>query len=320
VRVLVTGITGFAGGHLAERLTKQGDEIFGVARSSGANLKHLNTSIELIAADLQQFEVVEAILARVQPEAIYHLAGQAFVPKAWSDPWATLENNLRPQLNILQAMVKQGSSARLLAIASDQIYGAVPPDKLPINEETPLRPNNPYGVSKVAQDMLGLQYYLSHRLNVIRARTFNHIGPRQSPFFVSANFAKQIAQIEAKQADPVIYVGNLEAQRDFTNAADVAQAYSLLVRQGEAGEAYNVGSGQAYSIHYLLEVLLKYSHCEIEIKQDPNRMRPSDVAITYADNGKLKAQTGWTPQYTFEESLLQVLNYWREVVTKNSKD
>jgi GDP-4-dehydro-6-deoxy-D-mannose reductase len=314
VRALLTGITGFAGGHLAQLLVGQGVQIFGVARNCEKNLPHLDSNIKLISADMRDAEVVETMLQRIQPDVIYHLAAQAFVPVAWQDPWSTFENNVRPQLNILQAMIRQNSNARLLVITSDQVYGPVRPEYLPVNENAPLQPNNPYGVSKVAQDIVGLQYHLSHGLDVLRVRPFNHIGPRQSPSFVTANFAKQIAEIEANLSDPVIYVGNLEAKRDFTNVQDVVRAYTLIVKHGTAGDVYNVGSGQAYSIQYMLDVLLSYSQCEINIKQDPTRMRPSDVAVIYADNSKLQTNTGWQPVYSFEESLKQVLDYWRQQV------
>jgi GDP-4-dehydro-6-deoxy-D-mannose reductase len=260
--------------------------------------------------------VVTNLLNEIQPEAIYHLAGQAFVPTSWEDPWDTLKNNTRPQLNILQAMVQQKSKARLLIVASNQVYGQVTSEQLPVKEDTPFRPDNPYGVSKVAQDMLALQYHLSHGVDVLRVRAFNHIGPRQSPFFVASSFARQVAEIEAGLAKPTIRVGNLEARRDFTDVVDVMRAYALLVEYGDPGEAYNVGTGRAYSIQYLLDVLLDYGNVEIKIEQDPTRMRPSDVPILYADNSKLRSKTGWEPTYTFEESLQRVLDYWRGEVKK----
>ncbi len=314
MRALITGITGFAGGHLAQTLLDRGDEVFGVARDQGVGLSHLNQEITPVIADLQDAEVVNGLLADYCPEAIYHLAGQAFVPTAWANPWATLENNIRPQLNILQAMVKQKSRARLLIVASNQVYGPVTQDQLPVKEETPLRPDNPYGVSKVVQDILGLQYFLSHGVDVLRVRAFNHIGPRQNPVFVAASFARQIAQIEAGLTEPVIRVGNLAAKRDFTDVVDVMRAYALLVEYGEPGEAYNVGTGQAHSIRYLLEVLLSYTNVDISIEPDESRMRPSDISIIYADNSKLKSKTGWAPTVPFEESLKRVLDYWRAEV------
>jgi GDP-4-dehydro-6-deoxy-D-mannose reductase len=317
VRALITGITGFAGGHLAQILLDRGDKLFGVDCRAETELKHLK-ELPLINADLRDPAAMTTLLSDIQPEAIYHLAGQAFVPTAWADPWGTMENNIRPQLNILQAMVKQKSKARLLIVASNQVYGQVQKDQLPINEETPLRPDNPYGVSKVAQDILGLQYHLSHGLDVLRIRAFNHIGPRQNPVFVSASFARQIALIEAGLIEPVIRVGNLEAKRDFTDVRDVMRAYALLVDHGDPGEAYNVGTGQAHSIQYLLDVLLGYSDVKIKIEPDLARMRPSDIPIVYAGISKLHSKTGWKPEFKFEDSLRNVLDYWRETVKKDS--
>ncbi len=177
-----------------------------------------------------------------------------------------------------------------------------------------MRPDNPYGVSKVAQDVLALQYHLSHGIDTLRVRAFNHIGPRQSPFFVAASFAKQIAEIEAGLMEPVIRVGNLEAQRDFTDVIDVMRAYALLVEHGRPGDAYNVGTGRAHAISYLLEILLSHTNINIAIEPDHARMRPSDVPVIYADNTKLRSETGWQPIYKFEGSLHRVLDYWREEV------
>ncbi len=319
MRALITGITGFAGGHLAQILLDHQDEVFGVAHEVGFGLQHLGQEVPLLIADLRQEEVVNKLLADIQPEAIYHLAGQAFVPLSWENPWDTMENNIRPQLNILQAMVKQKIEARLLVVASNQIYGHVSSDQLPVTEDTPLRPENPYGVSKVTQDMLGLQYHFSHGVDVLRVRAFNHIGPRQSPMFVASSFARQIAQIEAGLHEPTICVGNLEAKRDFTDVRDVMRAYALLVEHGEPGEAYNVGTGQAHSIQYLLEVLLAYSQAEIKVQQDASRMRPSDTPVIYADNARLRAATGWEPLFKFEDSLQTVLDYWRKEVKKQKQ-
>jgi GDP-4-dehydro-6-deoxy-D-mannose reductase len=206
------------------------------------------------------------------------------VPQAWANPWDTFTNNVRPQLNILRTMLNLNISARLLVVASNEVYGHVSPDKLPVREDAPMRPENPYGVSKVTQDALALQYHLSHGVDVIRARAFNHIGPRQSPVFVAASFARQIAEIEAGRKEPVLLVGNLEARRDFTDVVDVMRAYALLAENGQSGEAYNIGTGRAHSIQDLLNLLLSYTRVNITIQQDPTRMRPSDVPVIYADN------------------------------------
>jgi len=316
VRALITGITGFAGGHLAQVLCERGDEVFGVDIRPADGLAHLGPEITSYTADLSDPALVAKLINDIQPAAIYHLAGQPFVPTSWEDPWGTIENNIRPQLNILQAMIQQKLDARLLIVASNQVYGKVSSDQLPVDENTPFRPENPYGVSKVAQDMLALQYHVSHHVDVLRVRAFNHIGPRQNPHFVSSSFAKQIAEIEAGLAEPVMQVGNLEAERDFTDVVDVMRAYALLVDHGVPGEDYNVGTGKAYSIQYLLDILLGYSKADIKIEQDSTRMRPSDVPVLYADNSKLVAATGWEPLFTFEESVKRVLDYWRKETQK----
>lgn len=314
MRVLITGMSGFAGGHLAQELLNQADTVFGVARRHGHPLHYLNPPLTPLVADLCNEANVARILAEVQPEVIYHLAGQAFVPKAWEDPWHTMEQNIRPQLNILQAMVQQNLTARLLIITSNQVYGFISPEQLPVSEELPLEPNNPYGVSKATQDILALQYFLSHQIDVIRVRAFNHIGPRQSPAFVSASFARQIAAIEAGLSEPVIHVGNLDAERDFTDVRDVVRAYALLAQHGVSGEAYNVGTGQAHAIQHLLDILLNHTTAAIDVRRDPTRMRPADMPIIYADNRKLCTQTGWHPAYRFEDSVVQVLEYWRHQI------
>lgn len=315
VRALITGITGFAGGHLAAHLLARGDvEIYGVAHDKGHGVEHLGRPVSLTIADLRDPQVVEDVLLDVRPHHIYHLAAQAYVPTAWQAPWDTFENNVRPELNMLQVMVSKDLKARLLVVASNEVYGAVSPDKLPVDENALLEPHNPYGVSKVAQDLLARQYFLSHSVDVIRARAFNHLGPRQSPQFVAANFARQIAEAEAGLREPVVRVGNLQAQRDFTDVVDVVRAYALLMDKGRSGEAYNIGSGQPQSVQNLLDTLLEMSSARIRIEQDPTRMRPSDVPVIYSDITKLRADTGWEPTIPFGESLRRVLAYWRQVV------
>lgn len=316
-RALITGITGFAGGHLAAHLLAKGDtEVYGVAHAMGYGVDHLERPVPVTIADLRDPQVVEDVLNDVKPDHIYHLAAQAYVPTAWQTPWNTFENNVRPELNILQLIVHGGLEVRLLVVASNEVYGAVSPDQLPVDEQTLLEPANPYGVSKVAQDLLARQYYLSHGVDVIRARPFNHLGPRQSPQFVAANFARQIAEAELGLREPAVRVGNLQAQRDFTDVVDVVSAYALLMERGRSGEAYNIGSSKPRSVQSLLDALLRMSTVKVRVEPDPARMRPSDVPIIYADISKLRADTGWSPTVRFEESLCRVLAYWREDVQR----
>ncbi len=236
----------------------------------------------------------------------------------WQDPWATIEKNIRAQVNLLHAVTQQDLRPRILIIGSNEEYGRVEPEDLPINEDTPLRPDSPYGVSKIAQDFLGLQYFLSHNLHVVRVRPFNHIGPRQNDRFVAASFAKQIAEIEAGAREPVIFVGNLEAQRDFTDVRDMVRAYVLALERGAPGEVYNIGSGKAYSIRQLLNTFLSMTTAEIRVAQDPARSRPSDTPITVCDASKFRKQTGWEPQIEFEQTVRDTLEHWRAKVGKQA--
>jgi GDP-4-dehydro-6-deoxy-D-mannose reductase len=316
-KALITGITGFAGGHLAAHLLAQGEtEVYGVAHDRGYGLDHLGYPVPLVIADLRDPQVVEDLLRDVAPVYIYHLAAQAFVPTAWQAPWDTFENNVRPELNILQLMVREQLKARLLVVASNEVYGVVSRDRLPVDESVMLEPINPYGVSKVVQDLLARQYFLSHGVDVIRARAFNHLGPRQSPQFVAANFARQIAEAEAGLRRPVVRVGNLQALRDFTDVEDIVRAYALLMERGRSGEAYNIGSGQPQSIQNVLDTLLDMSSVEVGVERDPARMRPSDTPVIYGNITKLKTDTGWAPRIPFEESIRRVLAYWRQEVQK----
>jgi len=198
-----------------------------------------------------------------------------------------------------------------LVVTSNEIYGLVLPDDLPINEDTSFRPNSPYGVSKVTQDVMGLQYWLGRKLPVIRARSFNHIGPGQSDAFAASAFARQIAEIELGQRAPVVRVGNLEAERDFTDVRDVIRAYWLMLTQGEAGAAYNVGSGASQSVRWVLDTLLELTHASITVETDPARLRPSDVPVSICDNRRLTQATGWQPEIDLRTSLADLLESWR---------
>jgi len=317
VRALITGISGFVGSHLAEYLLEHTDwQVAGTVYGPEDNIEHLRDRLELYPAELSELETVTSVIERAKPDYIFHLAAQPLVSLSRRDPWATLANNIRLQLNILEAVARLGSTTRILVVGSSEEYGLVQPDELPIKETNPLRPTSPYAVSKVAQDMLGLQYHLSHKLFTVRVRPFNHIGPRQRLGFVAPDFARQIAEAEAGLQGPVIQVGNLEPQRDFSDVRDVVRGYHLLITQGEPGEVYNLGSEQARSVRELLEKLMAMSKVPITIEQDPERLRPTDVPVMVSDCTKLRGQTGWRPRISFEQSLQDVLDYWREQVGK----
>jgi len=312
LRALVTGLNGFAGSHLADFLLAQGDcEIIGGVYGDCANIAHLGNRVTYIAGNLTDPQFAEALLTRAQPDLIYHLAGQAFPPISWQDPWTTIEINLRSQVNLLSALVRLNMAPRMLVIGSMEEYGKVEPRDIPVTEETALRPESPYGVSKMAQDFLGLQYFLSHHLPIIRVRPSNHIGPRQSDQFVTSNFAKQVAEIELGKREPVLRVGNLSAQRDFTDVRDMARAYYLAITRGAPGEVYNIGSEYAVSIQHIVEMFLAQSRVPIRIEQDPARLRPSDRPVMFCSAAKFRAQTDWRPTVSLETSLRDILDYWR---------
>ena len=321
MRVLITGIAGFAGSHLAELLLHEPEvELWGVVRGKEQasqaedRIAHLQSQVHLLYGDLTNLDICRVILGQTQPDFIVHLAGRAVVADSWDRPWPAMEANIHTQLNILSSMVDLGLEARILVVGSNEEYGHVLPEELPINEETPLRPTSPYGVSKIAQDFLGLQYYLSHQVQAIRVRPFNHIGPRQRDAFVVPSFARQIAEIEAGLRAPVIRVGNLKAQRDFTDVRDMVRAYWLILQKGEPGEVYNIGSGQAHSIQHVLNLLLEMAQVSIRVEQDPRRLRPTDVPVSVCDASKLRAVTGWEPRIPLEQTLRDVLDEWRDRV------
>ena len=275
----------------------------------------LGPSVVLRTGDvLVDLAALKGFFVEARPDFIFHLAAQALVPAAWSDPWSTLENNIRGQLNVLLAALHQSTLPSVLVIGSSEEYGVVPADQLPIRETYPLRPNNPYAVSKVAQDMLGYQYFASHRLPVVRVRPFNHIGPRQSPAFVASAFAKQIAEVEAGLREPKVLVGNLDARRDLSDVRDMVRGYYLALSQGEPGEAYNLGAERSYPMRELLEGLIALSKVKPTVEFDSQRLRPSDMPDVVADCSKMRSRTGWHAEIPLERSLQDILDYWRSRV------
>ena len=321
MRVLITGVSGFAGSFLADALVAQKQtqpdlEVWGVSQSSEMP-RNANAQIHLARGDLTDPRFTANLISKLSPDRIYHLAAQAFVPISWQDPWATLENNIRAQTNLLHAAAQNRSRARILIVASQEEYGRVTPADLPLNEDTPLRPDSPYGVSKIAQDYLGLQYFISHQMHIVRVRPFNHIGPRQNERFVAANFAKQVAEIEAGLHAPKLCVGNLDAQRDFTDVRDMVRGYILALERGIAGQVYNIGSGKPRTIHALVETYQQLTRVPFEIEFDPQRMRPSDTPVSYCDTTKFYQATGWEPEIPFEQTLEDTLNYWRARIQRD---
>jgi GDP-4-dehydro-6-deoxy-D-mannose reductase len=314
VRVLVTGVTGFAGSHLVDyMLGLSGLEIYGLYRwrSPMENIRHVLDEIQLKECDLRDAFSVRDMIEEVQPDRIFHLAAQSFVPTSWSAPTESLTTNIIGQLNIFEAVRKIGISPLIQLACSSEEYGLVHDGELPITEENPLRPLSPYAVSKVGQDLLGYQYFKSYQMPIIRTRGFNHEGPRRPPVFVISDFAMQVAEIERGERPPILRVGNLEAQRDFTDVRDMVRAYWLSLEKGRPGEVYNICSGRSYSVREVIDLLLGFSDVQIEVKQDPRRLRPSDVPVLRGDCTKFTRETDWQPEISFEQTVEDLLNYWR---------
>lgn len=317
-RALITGITGFAGSHLADYLLAEHPdvEVYGIYRwrSRRENIGGLDGRVQMIEADLRDYHSMQRALEESRPDFVFHLAAQSFVPSSWSAPSETLSTNIVGQTNLFEAVRALDLDPVIQIACSSEEYGLVHPDEVPIKESNPLRPLSPYAVSKVAQDLLGYQYFQSYGLKVIRTRGFNHTGPRRGDVFVTSNFAKQIASIEAGLAEPVIRVGNLTAIRDFTDVRDMVRAYWLAVNHARPGEVYNIATGVGITIQELLDRLLAMSTVQVTVEEDPARMRPSDVERLLGDPSKFKADTGWEPQVPFEQTLRDTLEYWRQHV------
>ncbi len=346
MRVLITGITGFAGSHLAEYILANHADVavYGTYRwrSRMENLETLATRgvldviegrysagagqgdearkgrVTLLHCELTDAGAVEKLVATVRPDRIFHLAAQSFVQSSFDEPAATLRNNIEGQLNLMEAIRRHDTKIRIQVAGSSEEYGLVHPDEVPMKETNPLRPLSPYAVSKVAQDKMAYQYFKSYGLYTVVTRGFNHAGPRRGHVFSTGTFARQIALIEAGRHEPVIYVGDLTTKRDWTDVRDVVGAYWLALDKAEAGEVYNVGRGRTWSIGEMLNILLSHSTVKIRTQEDPARLRPSDVPILWADASKFHKATGWEPKIPFEDTLRDELDHWRELVRRES--
>lgn len=324
--VLITGATGFAGSFLTELLVGQEDIIVHgtyISEKSLENIAAVQDKATFHKVDLTVAEDVFALVEKIKPDEIYHLAALPSPADSYKNPVETLVNNIGVEVNIFEAVVRADlRDCRILITSSADIYGNVKKENLPVDEDTPLNPASPYAVSKIAQDYLGLQYFLARNLQVIRVRPFNHIGPRQSPAFVVSAFAKQIAEIEQDMGEPIVKTGNLDARKDFTDVRDMVQAYVLLLAKGSAGDVYNIGSGKSVQIKDLLEQMLKLSAKTITHEVDPVRLRPNEedtLVEIRCDASKMENLTGWKPEIPLEKSLQDTLDYWRKILY-NKKD
>lgn len=313
-RALITGITGFVGPHLADFLLRQGDvEIFGTYLMSEhlRAVESIKDRVSFHQMNLSDPQSVNTVIAQTHPDYIFHLAAQSNVALSWKEPAQTFDVNVLGTIHLLEA-VRNASLYPVIQVAcSSEQYGLVPQEHLPVTEETPFHPISPYAVSRVTIDLIGYQYFKSYGMRTIRTRAFNHTGPGQSDQFVCSRFAKMVAEIEKGLRDPVLIVGNLDAVRDFTDVRDMVRAYALSVTRGTAGEVYVIASGVGRSIREVIDILLTLSHVPIRVEKDPTLLRPSDVPMLFGNSHKFRESTGWHPQIAFEQTLADLLEYWR---------
>ncbi|MDO8470500.1 MAG: GDP-mannose 4,6-dehydratase [bacterium] len=321
MNILITGITGFVGSHLAEYCLKMPDaKVYGTVFSHHLGdemerIKHIQDKVTLIECNLTNRVAAAKAIFKARPDVIFHLAAQSFVPTSWKSPEDTLFNNIFSELNIFESVRELEMNPVIVIACSSEEYGLIAENELPIKESNPLRPLSPYAVSKITQEMLAFQYHQSYGLKTVLTRFFNIEGPGRGQDFVASNFAKQIAEIEKGKKEPTVFVGNLEAKRDFTDVRDTVRAYWLASERCAYGTPYNICSGKAWTMQEVLNILMKLSTAKnIEVRQDAERMRPSDVPVLLGDNTKFRETTGWNSEIPFEKTMEDLLNYWRERV------
>jgi GDP-4-dehydro-6-deoxy-D-mannose reductase len=314
MRVFITGITGPVGSSLADYLLTLPEielHAFKRWRSDPRPIEHLAGRVQIHEGDIEDpFSIARAV-ERARPERIYHLAAQSYPSESWDAPIATMRANVEGTINLLEAARRHCPEARIHIAGTSAQYGWIRPDEVPIPETRAMRPLSPYGVSKVAAELSGLQYFENYGLQVIVTRSFNHVGPRQGDRCSIQTFCRQMVQIEQERQEPVIRVGNLETRRDFTHTSDVARALWLLLDKGTPGEVYNLCSGTAIRIGEILDLVVAQGRVPADVQVDPSRLRPADEPILMGDNSKLRAVTGWAPQIGMSQIVGELLEYWR---------
>ena len=319
--ILITGITGFVGSHLADFLLKDNkNKIYGLKRPNSQlrNIHRILDQITLINGDLNDQTSLIELIKNVNPDEIYHLGALSWVTPSWDMPAAYMQTNAIGTINLFEAMRNQNSKAKVFLSCTPEEFGDVPEEFIPITEETRIHPINPYAASKAAQDMVSMVYSASYGIPIIRTRAFNHEGPRRDILGANASFAYQIARIERGLQEPIIKVGNLEATRNFTDVVDLVKAYTLAMEKGKPSELYLIGSQNIYTMKECLDALISLSHKSKEISYvvDPKRVRPTELKTFIGDFKKFYDLTGWEPTISFEETLESVLNYWRDFIDK----
>jgi GDP-mannose 4,6-dehydratase len=325
-KALITGITGFVGSHLAEYILANHTDVevagFVRWRSPKVNIEGILDKLVLYYGNLMDFPSTRSTLEAYKPDVIFHLAAQSYVDFSFSAPIDTLETNITGTCNLLEAVkqLKQSYSYNptIHICSSSEVYGQVTKDEVPIKEDNPMRPASPYAVSKVGEDMLALQYWNSWKIKTIRSRMFTHTGPRRGEVFVVSNFARQIAMVEAGLVEPIVKVGNLNSVRTFSDVRDAVRAYWLLINKCSPGDVYNIGGVETMTVGQMLDKLLELSTANnIKVEVDPTRLRPSDVTLQIPCIEKFQKVTGWKSEISFEKTLKDTLEYWRNFFVKN---
>lgn len=311
-KALVIGAAGFVGGYLIDCLRNEfGMEVSGT-RLTNQNFTH--EGAEIFDLDIMIREEISALLEKIHPDYIFHLAAQSSVAVSWKNPQLTVDINIKGTLNLLDAVRELDYKPTLLLVGSGEEYGASGAEHGQISEETVPKPGNVYAATKATQNMLGSIYAKAYSLRIISVRAFNHIGAGQAETFVVSDFCKQVAEIEKGKKEPCLYVGNLSAYRDFTDVRDVVRAYAMLAKSGRYGETYNVGSGNAIQIQTILDKIIARSTARIEVKVDEKKLRPVDVPKIEADVRKIKQEVGWETKLSIDDTIGDVLDWWRKRV------
>lgn len=316
-KILVTGASGFVGTQLAKHLLTLGNsEIHGTyLTDESMQSSSVKDTITFHKVDLMDKNQTESLIKTVMPDEVYHLAAMASVPASFKDPVGAFHSNVDVQVHLFESLRKYNlTSTKILITGSAEEYGYVSQDDLPVDELTPLRPSSPYAVSKIAQDFLGLQYFIAYKMPIFRVRPFNHVGPRQAPGYVIADFAKKIAEVEKSGQAATIQVGDMTKKRDFTDVRDMVRLYPLILEKGIPGEVYNAGSGQSHEIQEVMDIFVSLAKVDVTFAKDPNKFRPADIPEIVADASKVANLTGWKPEIPFEQTLKDTLDYWRGIV------
>ena len=311
-RSLITGLAGFVGGHLVRELAAHGDqELFGSVRGACVPARLPLPNDRISSCDILDRSAVEDLIARTKPHCIYHLAGKADLGASWDEPEETMQTNAIGALNVIRAVLKHSPECRLLFVSTAGVYGPMAAGEDALREDRPIAPPDPYSVSKASAELLCLQYFASHGLQVIVVRPFNHVGPGQSARFLIGRVVKLIAEIESNVRPPVLTLGNLSARRDFTDVRDVVSAYHALIDKGAAGEVYNIASGRGVEIRRIVDIAMGLSKVPVQLESDEDRKRPLDSPLLVGDSSKLRRLAGWEPRISIEQSISDALDHAR---------